>query len=217
LQLSVLDGNFPTRFELQIWINKFLAILFDVLPWNVTPSSRFSCNNYSWSTYQLSFSLHLKNNREETKNCFLRCKRIRVSAYFRSVYKLRNMLIKLQTNNNKLQIHTDCDTWTTSLMLLNCKYQMLIFVFHSKSIRCFSVVSLYTQVCIPDLSCAIFSIRFVYRTDVNSHLVSCFIFRTLCYQPWKILFRNCKTTKNNLHETCCKLIIKLCFKLNFLE
>jgi len=33
----------------------------------------------------------------------------------RSVYKLMNMLIILQTNSNKLQIHTYCDTWTTLL------------------------------------------------------------------------------------------------------
>jgi hypothetical protein len=55
----------------------------------------------------------------------------------RSVYKLMNMLIKLQTSNNKLQIPTYCDTWITSLMLINCKCQMLIFVFHSQSICCF--------------------------------------------------------------------------------
>jgi hypothetical protein len=134
----------------------------------------------------------------------------------RSVYKLMNMLMKLKTDNNKLQIHTYCDTWTPSLMLINCKYQMLIFIFHSQSICCFSVVLLDTGMYIGPFLCNIF-IRFIYYTDVNCHLVSCFIFRTLCYQPWKILFRNYKTIKNNLHETCCKVIIKLCFNLNFLE
>jgi hypothetical protein len=55
----------------------------------------------------------------------------KLQLILRSVYKLMNVLIKLQTNINKLQIHTYCDTWTPSLMLINCKYQTLIFIFHS--------------------------------------------------------------------------------------
>ena len=130
--------------------------------------------------------------------------------------QFQSQSVKLKYNINKLQIHRYCDTWTTSLMLINCKYQMLIFIFHSQSIRCLSVVSLDTQIRISDLSCAILSIHFIYSTDVNRRLVLCFIFRTLCYQPLKIGFQKYKTTKNNLHATSCKMIVKLCFKVKLL-
>lgn len=156
MQIPFLYANFPTRFELQIWITKFMAILFDVLPWNVTPSSRFSCNNYLWSTYQLFFLYIRKRIARKLRIVFSDPKKSKLQLILRSVYKLMNMLIKLQTNNNKLQIHTYCDTLTPSLMLINCKYQTLIFMFHWQSICCFSVVSLDTGMYIRHFLCNIF-------------------------------------------------------------